>query len=273
MVPAREPQPTGPTALRPNRIREAYRKGEPAFGTYVKTPSPTIIELLAYAGLDFVRVDLNSGHFNTETVENMIRAANAAGITPIVRVERNDPLQIQAAIDMGALGIIVPEVSGRVDVEAAVRAAKLPPQGDRHPGGGKTAGFGLVSTSDYAAWAAEHIILSVQVETKRAVEEVDAIAALPGLDMVQSGRGTLSYEYGVPGEQYHPTVLNAERTVVESGLRAGKMVALQYYPLRDRTHVQTVRQWIEQGVLCHSLGIDTDIVFVYRQLMKEMRGE
>jgi len=261
----------GPVALRPNRIREAYKRGQPAFGTYVKTPSPMIIELLAYAGLDFVRVDLNAGHFNPETVENMIRTANAVGITPIVRVERNDPLQIQAVIDMGALGIIVPEVTGRDDVAAAVRAAKLPPHGDRHPGGGKTGGYGMIGAAEYAAWAAEHIILSVQVETKKAVEEIDAIATIPGLDMVQSGRGTLSYELGVPGQQYHPTVLNAERTVVQRGLRAGKMVGLQYYPMRDPSHVQTVKQWVDQGVLCHSLGIDTDIVFVYRQLMKDMR--
>jgi 4-hydroxy-2-oxoheptanedioate aldolase len=260
-----------PIALHSNRIREAHKRGEPAFGTYVKTPSPMMIELLAYGGFDFVRVDLNAGHMNTETVENMIRTAHSVGITPIVRVERNDPLQIQAVIDMGALGIIVPEVTGRDDVAAAVRAAKLPPHGERHPGGAKTSGYGMIRNAEYAAWAAENIILSVQVETKKAVEEIDAIAAIPGLDMVQSGRGTLSYEFGVPGEQYHPTVLNAERTVVERGLRAGKMVGLQYYPLRERSHVQTVKDWIKRGVLCHSLGIDTDIAFVFRQLMKDMR--
>ncbi len=259
-------------ALRINRIRQAYQERKPAFGTYVKTPTPMMIEMLAFAGLDFVRIDLNAGHFNTETVENLTRTAHATGITPVIRVERNDPQQIQAAIDMGALGIIVPEVNGRADVETAVRAAKLPPYGNRRIGGGSIVGFGTVSSADYAKWAEEHIILSVQVETKTAVEEVDAIAAIPGLDMLQSGRGTLSYEYGVPGQQYHPTVLQAERTVVESALRAQKMVGLQYYPLRDRNHIQIVKDWIRRGVLCHSLGIDTDIVYVYRLLIEELTG-
>lgn len=259
-----------PGALRPNRIRSAHRQGKPAFGSYVKTPAPMMVEMLGFAGLDFVRIDLNAGHFNTETVENMIRAAHAIGVTPVVRVERNDPQQIQAAINMGALGIIVPEVTGRADVEMAVRAAKLPPYGDRHADAGSTTGFGTVSSAEYARWAEEHIILSVQVETKTAMEAVDAIAAIPGLDMVQSGRGTLSYQLGVPGQQYHPIVLQAERTVAESGLRAGKMVGLQYYPLRDGTHIQTIKDWIRQGVLCHSLGIDTDIVNVYRHLIKEL---
>lgn len=258
--------------LRVNRIRQAYREGRPAFGTYIKTPSPIMVELLGFGGLDFVRIDLNAGHLNTETVENMIRAAHAIGVTPVVRVERNDPFQIQAAIDMGALGIIVPEVTGRDDVEQAVRAAKLPPHGDRHPGGGGPTSYGAVSAKEYADWAAEHIILSVQVETRSAVAEVEAIAAIPGLDMIQSGRGTLSYQFGVPGQQYHPTVLEIERKVVRTALNAGKMVGLQHYPFRDRSHIEIVKDWIRQGVFCQSLGVDTDIVFVYRQLMNDLRS-
>jgi len=253
-----------------NRMREAVREGRPSLGTYVRTPSPMMIEMLGYAGLDFVRIDLNAGHFDTETVENMIRTAHAVGITPVVRVERNDPLSLQAALDMGALGIIVPEVQGRADVEAAIQAVKLPPLGERHSGGGARTRYGLVSAADYAAWAAEHITLSVQVETRPAVAEVDAIVTLPGLDMVQCGRGTLSYEYDVPGEQYHPTVMEIEKTIVDKALAAGKLVGLQYYPLRDPGQVAAVRAWIKRGVQCMCLGTDTDIVFTYRQLVSDL---
>ncbi|HET7265710.1 MAG TPA: aldolase/citrate lyase family protein [bacterium] len=259
-------------ALPVNRMREAVRQGRPSFGTYVKTPSPAMIEMLGFGGLDFVRIDLNGGYFNTETVENMIRAAHAAGVTPVVRVERNDPLQIKAALDMGALGIIVPEVTGRADVEAAIRAAKQPPYGDRHLPSGWSTRYGLVNAKAYTAWASDNITLSVQVETRGSVAEVDAIVALPGLDMVQCGRGTLSYEFGVPGEQYHPKVMEIERTIVDKALAAGKLVGLQYYPYRDPKHIAAVNQWIKHGVQCLSLGIDTDIVFVYRQLLAQLNA-
>jgi 4-hydroxy-2-oxoheptanedioate aldolase len=253
-----------------NRMREAAGAGRPSFGTYVKTPSPMMVEMLGHAGLDFIRIDLNAGHFDTGTLENMIRTAHAVGITPVVRVERNDALHIQAVLDMGALGIIVPEVQGRADVEAAIRAVKLPPFGDRHTAGGARTRYGLVDAREYAEWAAEHITLSVQVETKRALAEVDAIVDLPGLDMVQCGRGTLSYELGVPNDQYHPTVMDAERTVVEKALAAGKLVGLQYYPLRDPRHIELVRTWITRGVQCMSLGTDTDIVFTFRRLLSDL---
>jgi 4-hydroxy-2-oxoheptanedioate aldolase len=231
-----------------------------------------MIELLGYGGLDFVRIDLNGGHFDTETVENMIRTANAVGVTPVVRVERNDPLHIQAALDMGALGIIIPEVDGKAGVEAAVRAAKLPPHGERHLPGGARTRYGLVDAKAYAAWASENITLSVQVETRSAVADVDAIVKLPGLDMVQCGRGTLSYEFGVPGEQYHPKVMDIEKMIVDKALAAGKLVGLQYYPFRDWTHVDAVKAWIKRGVQCLSLGIDTDYVFVYRKLLEQLRS-
>ena len=254
-----------------NRMREAARAGRPSFGTYVKTPSPVMVEMLGHAGLDFIRIDLNAGHFGTETLENMIRTAHAVGVTPVVRVERNDALHIQAVLDMGALGIIVPEVKGRADVEAAIRAVKLPPVGDRHTAGGARTRYGLVDAAAYEEWAGEHILLSVQVETRAALAEVDAIVDLPGLDMVQCGRGTLSYELGVPGEQYHPKVMDAERSIVEKGLAARKLVGLQYYPLRDPRHVDLVRTWIGRGVQCMSLGMDTDIVFTFRRLLSDLR--
>ncbi len=255
-----------------NRVRKAFREGRPSFGTYVKTPSPMMIEMLGYAGLDFVRIDLNAGHFDTETVENMIRTAHNVGVTPFVRVAQNDPQHIQAVLDMGALGIIVPEVKGRVDVETAIRAVKLPPHGERHTPSGSRTGYGLTGARAYAEWAEHNIMLSVQVETRSAVGEVDAIVNLPGLDMVQCGRGTLSYEYDVPGEQYHPSVMEVEKLIVEKALGAGKLVGLQYYPLRDEAQVSSIKSWVARGVHCMSLGMDTDIVFVFRRLLEQLKA-
>jgi len=258
-----------------NRIRLAYEEGRPSFGTYVGTPSPRVVELLGFTGLDFVRIDLDGAAMNIETVQDMIRAAHAVGVTPIVRVPVDVSFgewYIHTVLQMGALGVIVPRVTGRADAEAAVRAAKPPPLGDSHVGpSGFLGGYGRMSSQEYLDWARDNIVLSVQVETKGAVDAIEEIVSVPGLDMVQSGRGDLSREYGVPGQQYHPVVLEAQKRVIEAGLQAGKMVALQYYPLRDPNQMETIREWIRLGVQCFSLGTDRDIVTVYRRLLEELR--
>lgn len=259
--------------LRTNKVREAYRTGRPCFGLYVMTPSTRMIEMLGGAGFDFVRIDMEGGLLNIETVTAMIHTAHAVGVTPFVRVQGPDEWQIQAVLKAGALGIIIPKVSGVEDVKAAVRAAKAPPLGERHAGtGGPTGGYGAVSQEEYLNWAAENIILSAQIETRSGVESIDEIVKIEGLDMVQSGRGDLSYAYEVPGQQYHPDVLAAESRVIEAGLKAGKLTSVQYYPLRDPQHVERVQRFIAKGVLCISCGADQDIVVPYRAMLAKLKS-
>lgn len=254
-----------------NRVRQAYRDKRPSFGVYLRDPSPLMIEFLASSGLDYVRIDLTGGTMNPETVRDLIRTAHAAQITPFVRVERLDPAQIQTVLGMGALGVVVPEVTGRADVETAIRAAKLPPLGERGLGLTGLDGYGLIGAREYAEWANENIILAVQVETRGAVDEADAIMALPGLDMVLGGRGTLSRHYGVPGQRDHPTVVAIEDAVMEKAFRAGKIVSVTYFPLRDRGQVEPLRQWIRRGAHCLCIGADMDIVYVYRRTLQELK--
>ena len=257
--------------MRENRVRLAYKEGRPAFGLYVMTAAPRMIELMGFAGMDFVRIDMEGGHLNIETVEDMIRTAHAVGVTPFVRVQGPHEWQIKAVLKMGALGVIIPKVSGVDDVQAAVRAAKQPPAGERYiTPAGPTGGYGLVDPETYRAWADEHVVLSAQIETRSGVEQIEEIARIPGLDMVQSGRGDLSYHYGVPGKQYHPLVLEAERRVIDAGLAAGKMTSVQYYPLRDPEDIHRIHSFIDLGVLCLSLGSDADIVPVHRRLLSEL---
>jgi 4-hydroxy-2-oxoheptanedioate aldolase len=261
--------------MKVNRLLQAVKEGRPAFGIYVMSGSPKMVETLGFAGLDYVRIDMESPATNPETIHHMIHTAHAVGVTPFVRVPSfpNDAIDeglIQRVIDMGAMGIILPRATGRAYVEAAVRAVKGPPLGERHAGpGGFTGGAGQVSYAEHLAWANENILLSVQVETKSGIEAIDEIVSVPGLDMVQSGRGDLSYEYGVPGKQYDPVVMEAERKMIEAGLKAGKIVGIQYYPLRDPAHIGILRDWIKKGVQCINLGGDGDIVEVYRRLLKE----
>lgn len=254
-----------------NRVREAHRDGRPSFGVYARVPSPTMIQLLAFAGLDYVRIDMSGGELGIETVREMIRAAHASGITPFVRVPRIDPELIGIVLGLGALGIVVPEVQGQDDVARAVRAAKLPPLGERRIGTTGVDGFGQIDPNTYAAWAADNIMLAVQVETRAAVEDVDAIVATPGLDMVLGGRGTLARHYGTRGDRNHPTILEIETRIMEAARRAGKLTSVTYFPLRDRSQAANVREWVSRGINCLCLGSDSqDVVHMYRNALREI---
>jgi 2-keto-3-deoxy-L-rhamnonate aldolase RhmA len=256
---------------RRNRVREAHREGRPSFGVYARVPSPTMIQLLAFAGLDYVRIDMSAGELTIETVREMIRGAHAAGITPFVRVPRLDADLIGVVLGLGALGIVVPEVQGREDVALAVRAAKMAPVGDRRIGTTGVDGFGQVDLETYAAWAADNILLAVQIETRAAVEDLDAIVATPGLDMVLGGRGTLARHYGTAGQRDHPAILEIETRVMDAAKRAGKMTSVTYFPLRDRRQTADVREWVSRGIDCLCLGSDgQDIVYMYRNVLRDV---
>ena len=255
-----------------NRMVRAFKEGRPSFGIYMRTPSEKMVEMLGFAGLDFVRIDMNAGFFNLEKLESMIRTAHAVGVTPAVRVEKNDPFQIQAALGMGALHIIIPEVGSAIEVEAAVKAAKLPPTGDRHAGPSSfVGGYGSVSSREYRDWVMENVTLSAQVEKRSGVESIDEILKVKGLDMVQSGRGTLSFDYKV-ASQYDPIVIDAEAKVIAAGKAAGKMTSVQYYPLKDQQQIPWIREFIKKGVSCICLGTDIDIVDVFRRLLRDLNA-
>lgn len=261
-----------------NNVIKSFKEGRPSFGIYVTTPSTRIVEFLGSSGLDFVRIDMDGAIINLESVQEMVHIAHSVGVTPFVRIpsgfepERNE-WYIQAVLSMGALGVIVPRVTTREDVEIAVKAAKPHPVGERHATAGDySGGYGKVGYQEYINWVNENVLLAVQAETKNAIECIDEIASVKGLDMIHSGRGDLSFEYGVPGEQYHPLVLEAEKKVVNAGIKAGKIVTVQYYPLRDPKQYGIIREWIKSGVHCICLGADKDIVFVIRRLLKDLKG-
>ncbi|HLY22735.1 MAG TPA: aldolase/citrate lyase family protein [bacterium] len=253
--------------LKPNRVRAAFREGRPSFGVYARIPSTATIELLAHAGLDFVRIDLLENHIGPEMLRAMIQTAHAEGITPFVRVPAVDPQAIRMVLDLGASGVIVPEVESAADVAAAVRAAKLPPHGARRVGLTGLDGHGRVAPDEYAAWASEHVLLGVQMETPGALRDMDAILAMPGLDMVLGGRGTLASHLGVPGQRDHPKVLEAEARLMERARQAGKIISVTYLPVRDPAQVEPVRDWVARGIHSVALGLDADFVHVYRRLL------
>ncbi|MBW7460696.1 siderophore biosynthesis protein SbnG, partial [Paenibacillus sepulcri] len=117
--------------LRSNRLKAKLRAGERAFGLFASIPAPVAVEMIGYAGFDFVIIDMEHVMVNPETLENMIRAAESAGITALVRVPEVHPKLILQVLDSGAQGIVVPHMESAEQAERLVRAAKYCPEGSR----------------------------------------------------------------------------------------------------------------------------------------------
>lgn len=258
--------------LADNKVVTAFEQKKPAFGLYLMTPSTRLVEFFAGAGFDFIRLDLEAGVMNIETLGNLILASHAAGITPFVRVDGVNEYQIHTALRLGAMGIIIPKVDSVAKVQEAIRYTKGAPLGERavRPMNA-TGGYGRAGADEYVEWADRNIVLSAQIETKSGVEAIDEIVALDGLDMVQSGRGDLS-SYYTPGDQYSDEVIAAERRVIEAGMAAGKMTSVQYYPVRKPDDVQRVQAYIEKGVYCLSLGVDADLIAPFANAINQIKG-
>ena len=251
-----------------NRVKQLYREGKPSFGTYVTVPSAAIVEVAALAGFDFVRLDAYHIHFNPETLENMVRTAYAHGVTPWVRC-RNDPWVIMMTLDTGAQAITIPNVGSAEEARAAVRATFYPPKGEREMS--RPLRMRGMSASDYLAWTTEEVILSVQIEGRDGVENYKEIVRVEGVDCVQTGRGDLSLALGVPGEDFHPKVLEAEQRIVEAALEAGKQVSLLHSLTEDG--IERTKRWMEQGVRIMTVDSEYRVLLrEYGEGLKELRG-
>ncbi|MDQ7844792.1 MAG: aldolase/citrate lyase family protein [Armatimonadota bacterium] len=211
-----------------NRVKLQLRNGTPTFGLWISLPCPSGVEVLASYGWDWLLIDTEHGPATPETTENMIRAAERHGVVPITRVAANDPALIKQALDRGALGVLVPLVNSAAEARAAVRAAKYPPEGIRGVAGTRANRFGLDLPQYFAAWN-DQVLVACQVETADALEQVEEIAAVPGLDVLFIGPNDLSANLKVFRQFDHPAFTSAvqriQRAAQAHGVAVGYMAA------------------------------------------------
>jgi 4-hydroxy-2-oxoheptanedioate aldolase len=184
-----------------NRIRLRMLEGELAIGTYVNIADPAIVEMIGIAGYDAAFIDMEHTAFDMETVQEMIRACDLTGICSLVRVPDNNPKTILRVLEMGALGVQVPHIGGADDARAAVRAVRYAPLGDRGMGGPTRATrYGSVPQSEHIKRSNSDIVLVVMVEDAKAIDQLEEIASIDGLDLIAIGPSDLSQALGVTGK-------------------------------------------------------------------------
>lgn len=241
--------------LQTNKLKARLRGGRPVLGLLNSIPAPLLVEMIGYAGYDFVILDTEHVNVNPETLENMIRAAECAGITPLVRVASAAPEAILRALDAGAQGVVVPHVRNRAEAEEAVAASRYYPRGQRGIGGGRTTGFGTIDLPSYLERANREIMVAAMIEDRDGVECIDAIASVPGIDMIIEGAIDLSQSYGVPGQAQHPDVQAAIQRVAAGCQQHGvPFCAIPRIP-------EQFERWRGQGVNTFLLGDDRSLSF------------
>ena len=208
-----------------NLMKDKIARGEPALGASIMFPSPQIVEMLAYAGFDWVLIDCEHGSIGLADVEVMAMAADASGITAIARPRSNDAADIQSVMDRGVKGVQVPHINTRADAERAVVAVKFGPGSARGLAAGtRPDRWGLgARMPDFAAQANAASLVCVQIEHEAAVRNIDEILTVDGIDVFFIGPSDLSQSMGFPGNPKAPPVAKAIDETLAKIRAAGKV--------------------------------------------------
>ncbi|GGC91662.1 2,4-dihydroxyhept-2-ene-1,7-dioic acid aldolase [Tersicoccus solisilvae] len=241
-----EPRPTLAAAL-----AAAER---PLVGMWVCSGSALVAEVCAGSGVDWLLIDVEHGPNTLTSTLAQLQAVAAYDVVSVVRVPWNDPVQIKQYLDAGAQNLLVPMVDTAEAAAAAVAAIRYPGSGIRGVGAalGRSSRWGRIP--DYLARASGTVSLTVQIETGAAVENVEEILAVDGVDAIFIGPSDLAASLGPLGQQEHPDVLAAVEACVRAAKDAGKPVGINAFnPDRARAYAQG-------GVAFVSVGADVTLL-------------
>ncbi|WP_417271507.1 HpcH/HpaI aldolase family protein [Celeribacter sp.] len=174
-------------------LRDAVSKRIPLRGPFVAIPTPMTVEIVAGANPDFICIDTEHSPISDGLLTDMLRAADIARVPAIVRVRSNLPQNISAALDAGACGVLVPHISTADEARAVVKAARFAPHGTRGAGPGRAASY-LRDIEASIERARKETFVAIQLETLQAVQNVDDILSVAGIDLVFIGPGDLGVD-------------------------------------------------------------------------------
>jgi 2-keto-3-deoxy-L-rhamnonate aldolase RhmA len=236
-----------------NHLKPKLARGETTYGFWVTLSDPSITEIAAMLGLDWVVIDTEHGHLDYREVVDHLRATRGSTTTPIVRISEITPGIIKRMLDLGAQGIIAPQVMNAADVENAVRYAKYPPIGIRGVGGERATHWGRGLKSDTAIADRETMVIPL-LETVSAGQHLDAILKVPGIDAVFFGPADYSASSGYLGEWEGPGVAKSlvgfRDRIDAKGLACGIMA----------TSLEDLKLRKKQGFRMIGLGADTGLI-------------
>ena len=202
-------------------LKERLARSDLTIGSWITLGHPAIAEIMASAGFDWLVLDMEHSVIELSEAQAIIQALDKQQCPAIVRLTSNHPDQIKRVMDAGATGVMIPMIKSAEDARAAVSSVYYPPQGQRGVGLARAQGYGA-HFQEYRQWLIANAIIVVMIEHIEAVEQIDAILAVPGIDAYIIGPYDLSGSMGKPGELDHPQVQDAIQHILNAGKRLQK---------------------------------------------------
>jgi 2-keto-3-deoxy-L-rhamnonate aldolase RhmA len=234
-----------------NRVKALLKAGKPALGVIMTLPSPPAAEILAQAGFDWLWIDMEHAALNLETAHRMIQATQGTETVPIVRVGWNLHWLAKPVLDMGAMGVVMPQVNSKQEAVDAAQALRYPPEGVRGMGAGFAALRWGLSIPEYLKIANKEIMGILLIEHAEAVNRIDEILTVPGIDLIFVGPGDLSASMGLLGQVTHIRVEEAIQKVLAAAKKVNMPAGITAFTPDD------ANKRIQQGFQFILIGSDT----------------
>ena len=250
-----------------NRAKQRLAAGETVAGCFLRYSNATLAEFVALGGWDFIVFDAEHGTLQARDLEDLSRASELHGVTPIVRVTANDSATILRFLDAGAHGVQVPWVESGEAAEAAVQATKYQPRGNRGLAATRSAGFGVPAPiGEYTQQSNAETLVVVQVESSEGVANVGDLVAVEGVDVIFIGPTDLAHSLGHVGDAGHPEVRKAMTRIADVVAASDKALGIFV-----ANPIEAV-QWRERGARYLATGLEPLLSVSMRTYLETVRG-
>lgn len=250
-----------------NLAKRRLAAGETIIGCFLRYSNATLAEFIALGGWDFLVLDAEHGTLAPRDLEDLSRACELHGVTPVVRVTTNEPSTILRFLDAGAHGMHVPWIDSAAGAEAAVQAAKYQPRGARGLAATRSAGFGAqASIGDYVRQSNDETLIVVQVETAEGVDHVEELVEVDGVDVVFIGPTDLAHSLGHVGNPLHPGVQKAMTRIADVVIASDKALGIFVGSPADAL------VWQERGARYLTTGLEPLLSGAMRDYLETVRN-
>ena len=252
--------------MQTNLTKQKLTAGHTVLGCFSRYADAGLIEFLGYQGWDFLVLDAEHGSLEPRDCENLVRACELRGVTPIVRVTTNQPPVILRYMDIGAHGAQIPFINTLDDAAQAVRSLKFHPLGNRGLAGTRAAHYAQdITFTEHCLQSNRETLLVAQIETEPAIKHLAEITKLDGVDVIFIGPNDLSHSLGLPGQIQHPLVQDAMKRIADIVLPSGKALGLM------ATSVENAREWQLRGARYLTVTIESILGPAVRRFIDEFR--
>jgi len=261
--------------MRKNRLRELLKEGRPTVGTRILSAWPGIVEVIGRTGaIDYVEFVGEYAPYDLYDLENLARATEIFGISSMLKVDQEPNCFLALrALKSGIQNILFTDIRSVEDARVCVRIVKPETPESRGINGchaARCVGYGLESGSREYVEAMEDAVIALMIEKKGAVENLEGVLSVKGIDMVQFGPCDYSLSVGVPGQRSHPKVREAELETIKTALR---MRVRPRVELRPATKKEDIQEYIDLGVRDFSLPMDVSILYHWLKENGERLGK